>query len=153
MLPGSQRQRTKTVLNGRQAAVMTTNHGSAPPPAGIDWTHELTEQVDWHWRAQLRPRLEGLTDAEYRWEPAPGAWTVRRRGEPGPIPAERGGIQGGGGDWVIDFAWPEPVPTPVTTIAWRLGHVIVGVLAVRTASHFGGGPADYMTWPLSLIHI
>ena len=55
---------------------MTTNHGSAPPPAGIDWTHELTEQVDWHWRAQLRPRLEGLTDAEYRWEPAPGAWTA-----------------------------------------------------------------------------
>ena len=33
-----------------------------------------------------------------------------------------------GGDLVIDFEFPEPVPAPVTTIAWRLGHVIVGVL-------------------------
>jgi hypothetical protein len=33
----------------------------------------------------------------------------------------------------------------VTTIAWRLGHVIVGVLAMRSASHFGGPPTDYMT--------
>ena len=55
-------------------------------------------------------------------------------------------MQGGSGDWVIDFAWPEPVPAPVPTIAWRLGHVVVGVLAARTASHFGGPPADYMTW-------
>jgi hypothetical protein len=26
-----------------------------------------------------RARLEGLTDEEYLWEPAPGAWSVRRR--------------------------------------------------------------------------
>ena len=31
----------------------------------------------------------------------------------------------------------------MTTIAWRLGHVIVGVLRARTAAHFGGPPADY----------
>jgi hypothetical protein len=40
----------------------------------------------------------------------------------------------------------EPVPAPVTTIAWRLGHVIVGVLAARNAAHFGAAPAAYETW-------
>jgi hypothetical protein len=29
----------------------------------------------------------------------------------------------------------------VTTIAWRLAHLIVGVFAARSASHFGGPPA------------
>jgi hypothetical protein len=43
----------------------------------------------------------------------------------------------------MDFAIPEPVPPPVTTIAWRLGHIIVGVLGMRVASHFGGPPVDY----------
>jgi hypothetical protein len=47
--------------------------------------------------------------------------------------------------WVPDFAMPEPDPAPVTTIAWRLGHVIVGVFGMRNASHFGGPPIDYMT--------
>jgi hypothetical protein len=27
---------------------------------------------------RLRQRLEGLSDDEYFWEPAPGCWTVRR---------------------------------------------------------------------------
>jgi hypothetical protein len=34
----------------------------------------------------------------------------------------------------------------VTTIAWRLGHVIVGVLGARVAAHFDGPPVDYMTF-------
>jgi hypothetical protein len=46
----------------------------------------------------------------------------------------------------VDFAWPEPDPPPVTTIAWRIAHVVVGCLAMRTASHFGGTPAGYATW-------
>ena len=40
----------------------------------------------------------------------------------------------------------DRTPAPSTSIAWRLGHVIVGVLAVRSHSHFGGPPADYMSW-------
>ena len=40
---------------------------------------------------------------------------------------------------------PQPDPPPVTTIAWRLGHLVVGVLGVRVASHFGGPPCDYAT--------
>jgi hypothetical protein len=103
----------------------------------VDWTSELVEQLDLHWRTQLRPRLEGLTDEEYRWEPVRGAWNVRPRGT-GSAP-----IQAGRGDFTIDFALPEPDPAPVTTIAWRIGHVVVGVLGARAASHFGAPPVDY----------
>lgn len=31
----------------------------------------------------------------------------------------------------------------MTTIAWRLSHVIVGVLAMRNAAHFGREATDY----------
>lgn len=55
----------------------------------IDWNRELVDQLDWHWQHQLRPRLAGLTDAEYFWEPVPGAWSVRRRGT-GTAPIEIG---------------------------------------------------------------
>jgi hypothetical protein len=33
----------------------------------VNWTFQLAEQLDWHWREQLRPRLDGMTDEEYRW--------------------------------------------------------------------------------------
>ena len=103
----------------------------------VDWTSELVEQLDLHWRTQLRPRLEGLTDEEYRWEPVRGGWNVRPRGT-GSAP-----IQAGRGEFTIDFALPEPDPAPVTTIAWRIGHLVVGVLGARVAGHFGGPPVDY----------
>lgn len=106
----------------------------------IDWNHELLDQLDWHWQHQLRPRFDGLTDEEYFWEPVPGAWNVRKRGS-GSAP-----IAAGSGDHTIDFAMPEPDPAPVTTIAWRLGHIIVGVFGARNASHFGGPPTDYETF-------
>ncbi len=108
-----------------------------------DWTATLLEQLTWHWDQQLRPRLEGLTDDEYRWEPAPGAWNLRPRSE------ATTAMAAGGGDLVLDFEVPEPEPAPVTTIAWRLGHILVGVLGARNASHFGGPPTDYTTraWP------
>ena len=38
---------------------------------------------------------------------------------------------------------PPHEPEPVTTIAWRLAHIIVGVFGARDASHFGGPPVDY----------
>ncbi len=103
----------------------------------IDWGRLAFEQLDWHWRNQLRPRLDGLGDDEYFWEPAPGCWNVRRRGE------SSAPIAAGIGDFVIEFAMPEPVPAPVTTIAWRLGHLIVGVFGERNAMHFGGPEAGY----------
>jgi hypothetical protein len=103
----------------------------------VDWNAELVDQLDWHWREQLRPRLDGLTDGEYFWEPVPGCWSVRLRG------TSTAPVQAGSGDFTIDFAFPEPDPPPVTTIAWRLGHIIVGIFGARTASHFGGPPVDY----------
>jgi hypothetical protein len=99
----------------------------------LPWNLLLREQIN----SQLRDRLRGLTDAEYFWEPAPGCWSVRPRGT-GTAP-----IQAGRGAMTVDFASPEPDPPPVTTIAWRLAHVIVGVLAIRSASHFGREATDY----------
>ena len=89
---------------------------------------QLADQIDFHWTNQLRPRLDGLTDDEYFWCPVPNCWTVHDDGS-------------------IDFEYPPPEPAPFTTIAWRLAHVIVGVLAMRNHSHFGGPPADYQSWP------
>jgi hypothetical protein len=99
------------------------------------WNTLLTSQLTWHWEHQLRARLEGLSDDEYRWEPVPGCWSVRPRG------TATAPMAAGAGDFMIDFAFPQPDPPPVTTIAWRLGHLVVGVLGVRVAAHFGG-PAD-----------
>lgn len=91
-------------------------------------TDLLADQLEFHWSHQLRPRLDGLTDAEYFWQPVPDCWTVHPDGG-------------------VDFVYPEPEPTPFTTIAWRLAHVIIGVFAMRNHSHFGGPAADYESWP------
>ena len=105
----------------------------------IDWNGQLLEQLTLHWDHHVRPRLEGLTDAEYFWEPAPNCWSI------GPRADATTAMAAGVGDYVADFAVPEPTPPPVTTIAWRLGHVIVGVFGMRNASHFGGPKVDYTT--------
>lgn len=64
--------------------------------SNLDLTHESLEQTDRHWRDQLRPRLEGLTDDEYLWEPVAGAWNVHPGGAHAPT--------------TIDFEFPEPTP-------------------------------------------
>jgi hypothetical protein len=106
----------------------------------IDWNAELLDQLERHWEHQLRPRLDGLSDEEYFWEPAPGCWSVRRRG------TSTAPISVGGGDFAMDYALPPLDGEPITTIAWRLAHIIVGVFASRNASHFGGAPADFRTF-------
>jgi uncharacterized damage-inducible protein DinB len=45
----------------------------------VDWNDILGDQLGWHWTYQLRPRLDGLTDEEYLWEPAPGVPTIAWR--------------------------------------------------------------------------
>jgi hypothetical protein len=68
----------------------------------------------------LIERLQGLSDAEYQWEPVAGCWSVRRRAEavtPHPI---------GAGEWVLDYERAELHPAPVTTLAWRLCHIVYG---------------------------
>lgn len=103
----------------------------------FDWNRTLREQWEFHWDNQIRARLQGLTDDEYLWSPAPDAWNVRPRKAP---------AEPGAGPFTIDYAYPTPVPAPFTTIAWRLAHVIVGVLAMRNAAHFGAPAASYETW-------
>ena len=109
-------------------------------PDELDWNRALREQWEAHWHRQVRARLGGLTDDEYFWSPVPDAWSVRPRG------SSTAPVQAGAGEFTIDYAFPEPVPVPFTTIAWRLGHVIVGVLAARNAAHFGAPPASYGNW-------
>lgn len=107
----------------------------------IDWPAQALEQLTWHWEGQVRPRLEGLTDAELHWEPVPGCWGVRPRG------TSTAPMSAGSGDWACDFAIPEPQPAPFTTVAWRLAHLTVGVFGQRAASHFGyrgPGSAGYV---------
>ena len=58
-----------------------------------------------------------LSDEEYLWEPTPGAWSIRRRDQASTPRAF------GPGEWVLDDDSPDPDPAPVTTIAWRLGHL------------------------------
>lgn len=89
----------------------------------VDYHHELLEQLHWHWTNQLRPRLDGLTDDEYFWEPVEGCWSLRPRGD---------------GSFTCDWAPTEPSPAPVTTIAWRLAHISILVLGLRVATHFEG---------------
>ncbi|MEX2395049.1 MAG: DinB family protein [Actinomycetota bacterium] len=92
------------------------------------WREQLLEQVTFHWNAAVMPRLVGLTDAEYHWEPVDRAWGIRLRDD---------------GTWFPDWEWPEPDPPPVTTIAWRMSHIACGLLAMRISGHFGDGSVGY----------
>ena len=126
-------------------------------------TDRLGLLIDQHDKARemAHVRLTGLGDDEYLWEPMPGCWSIRRRGEaktprafgPGEwvldggdpeIPANEYAevarqVAGGmtvakiADDWGVSVERveqilghtgpPEPDEAPVTTIAWRLGHL------------------------------
>ena len=83
----------------------------------LDWKQLAIDQLEWYWQMWFRPRLTSMTDAEYFWEPVPGCWSIRPRS------AAVTPMAAGQGELVIDFELPEPTPAPVTTIAWRLGHI------------------------------
>jgi len=100
----------------------------------VDWHGELIGQMEFYWDTSLRPRLEGLTDTEYLWEPAPECWSVRPQPD---------------GTATIDWAYPEPGPPPLTTIAWRICHLAGLCFALRTSNHFGAADwtPDRTDWP------
>jgi hypothetical protein len=99
-----------------------------------EWPSLVVEQLAFWWDTWFWPRLDGLTDDEYFWEPTPDCWSIRPHHE---------------GGFTIDWAFPAPDPPPVTTIAWRLGHIGSSVLAIRNANHFSGPPWDMAgyEWP------
>jgi hypothetical protein len=90
--------------------------------------------------------VEPMTDAEYRWEPVPGSWSVRRRKDgPGP----RATLLMGAGEWGRDSAEPShPYPPPFTTIAWRLSH-ISEMLLLRSDYTTGSHSLTSDTYPAS----
>lgn len=88
----------------------------------VDWVKLLAGQLEFYWDAHLRPRLDGLTDEEYFWEPVEGCWSVRR---------------GPDGRYAIDHTSPAPSPPPFTTIAWRMVHIGAYVLYNRADAFFG----------------
>jgi hypothetical protein len=67
-----------------------------------DWNAMLADQLDWHWQNQLQPRMDGLTDEEYFWEPVTGCWNLRPRNE------SASATEPGSGDYTVDFAFPQP---------------------------------------------
>ena len=94
----------------------------------------LHRQVE-HARQSVLVRLEGLTDDEFFWEPVPGCWTIRRISS---------GEQhfNGTGEWIYDYAIPDPDPPPFTTIGWRLVHI--GSINDMFFEHvFGPAVRDY----------
>lgn len=92
------------------------------------WSTDLLDQLEFYWTVHFRPRLAGLTDDEYLWEPVDGAWSLRPSGPGGALEAE--------------FVRPEPPLPPVTTIAWRAMHVGRDVLGKRARAFFDPAAAD-----------
>ncbi len=58
----------------------------------MDWSRELRDQLSWHVEQHVWPRLAGLTDEEYFWEPVPGCWSIRPRAEATSPMAAGGGL-------------------------------------------------------------
>jgi hypothetical protein len=85
-------------------------------------------------RSRAFKRLDGLTDAEYLWEPVPGGLTVRA-GADGTFRAD-------------ELPAVDPEPAPFTTIAWRSWHIgadcLRGYLGFFDDDHPGGDPQE---WP------
>lgn len=82
----------------------------------------LLDQLDFYLRAHLFPRLEGLDDEEYFWQPVPDCWSV---------------VEGPNG-WEMQQSRREPDPAPVTTIGWRLAHIAASNIGTRANAFFGG---------------
>jgi hypothetical protein len=89
------------------------------------WTNMLVEQLEFYMNAHLLPRLDGLDDAEYFWEPVANCWSVR---------------QDATGAWYVDGG-PRDAERP-TTIAWRLTHLAVDNLGTRALCYFGEDDVD-----------
>lgn len=94
-------------------------------PASVDPVRvdPRIDQLVFYWQWSLWPRLQGLTDAEYRWSPVHDrAWDLAPGPEGSLLPHE-----------------PGPEAEVVPTIAWRMMHIAVGCFHIRTSTFFGDG--------------
>jgi hypothetical protein len=95
----------------------------------VDYGSLLISQLSFYWDVHLWPRLEGLTDEEYFWEPAVGCWSLRQDGD---------------GGWMMDRQGPrEPDPPPLTTLAWCIVHVATA-MSTRTSTLTPCRPEHFM---------
>ena len=80
---------------------------------------------------RLRCRLEGIEADEMLWEPAPGSWSVRTGANGSPF-----------FDWGLGGSrmLPAITPPPVTTIAWRVAHIVDLLKENRCATVLGLEP-------------
>jgi len=74
---------------------------------------------------RLAKRIEDLSDEEYGWEPAPDAWSLR---------------PGADGQLHLQFGLIFDEVPPVTTISWRLTHIIDLLSEERCATWIGLDP-------------
>jgi hypothetical protein len=86
-------------------------------------SQNLLDLSDFAWQ-RLRHRVEGLTDEEYLWEPFDGCWSIRK--------TDAG--------YVADGSPIPPEPSPFTTLAWRITHIVDILQEDRTATWFGHQP-------------
>src|SRR5699024_1883032 len=103
-------------------------------PMALNWPGEILAQADFYWDYSLRPRLQGLTDAEFYWEPVPGTWTVRQLPD---------------GRHAPDSAPSERDPDLVITVSWHLAYMVVVVLEACNNLNFGDRTLsrDTFDWP------
>lgn len=87
---------------------------------------DLVELSDYAY-GRLRDRLDGIDDDEFAWEPVPGSWTVREQPD--------GTFTADGNDQSGSHAYSYA--PPLTTLAWRLWHIIDFLEAGRTATWLG----------------
>lgn len=73
--------------------------------------------------------VEGLTDEEFFWQPVPDCWSV---------------FCGPNGRWTYHYEEPDPVPSPVTTIGWRLVHIALCKVIYHEWA-FGPAKLDFVT--------
>ncbi|MBF9069335.1 DinB family protein [Streptacidiphilus sp. NEAU-YB345] len=100
-----------------------TQAPGTPSPVTRDVLMTLDEA-----RGRLLARLDGLSDAEYLWQPVPDCLTVRPSGDDGRFRAD-----------------PRPgrdvSPAPFSTVAWRIWHI--GADCLRGYDRFfEGGVVD-----------
>ena len=89
------------------------------PPAIAQATVQGMASVAAHlladsWEAsarRLEQRCAGLSDREYLWAPVADAWTIK------PDPDRPG-------HWTYDYDFAPPPPAPITSIGWRIVHLI-----------------------------